>query len=155
MDSMKDKIHLIIFIAALSPFLLLACSNSTTSSQGGRSKYSNFVGIVYVDTVSCINNDMKSLIMIACSLDDFDSHGPYGHISVEDIDTCQDSILRIDNYFFNIKEDDMYIKVVVSDESKGKCHIKHISNDSIVIEHDNSDLFCTGNNTTTLYRLRN
>ena len=102
-----------------------------------------------------ISNDKSSLIIIACYWDDIDSHGPFGHISVEEKDTCQDSVLRIENYYFNQKHDDLSIKVVISDESKGKCHIKHISNDSIVLEHDNSDLFFTGNNTTTLYRLRN
>ncbi|MDY6292671.1 MAG: hypothetical protein SPL78_01020 [Bacteroidales bacterium] len=152
---MKDKIHLIIFIAALSPFLLLACSNSTTSSQDGSSKYDEFIGNVYVDTVAKISNDKSSLIIIACYWDDIDSQGPYGHISVEEIDTCLDSILRIENYYFNQNDDDLSIKVVINDESKGKCHIKHISNDSIVLEHDNSDLFFTGKNTTTLHRLNN
>lgn len=152
---MEKKIHLIIIIAAFSPFLLLACNNSTTSSQGGSSKYDEFVGNVYVDTVAKKGDDKTSLIMIACYWDDIDSHGPYGHITVEEIDTCQDSVLRIENYYFNQNNDDLSIKVVISDESKGKCHIKHISNESIVLEHDNSDLFFTGNNTTTLYRLRN
>ena len=66
-----------------------------------------------------------------------------------------DSILRIENYYFNQNNDDLSIKVVINDEPKGKCHIKHISNDSIILEHDNADLFFTGKNTTTLYRLRN
>ena len=87
--------------------------------------------------------------------DDIDSHGPYGHISVEEIDTCKDSVLRIENYYFSQNNDDLSIKVGINDEPKGKCHIKHISNDSIVLEHDNSDLFFTGKNTTTLHRLNN
>ena len=105
----------------------------------------------------CTGNkaDKSSLIIIACYWDDIDSQGPYGHISVEEIDTCLDSILRIENYYFNQNDDDLSIKVVINDEPKGKCHIKHISNDSLVLEHDNIDLFFTGKNSTTLYRLRN
>ena len=132
--------------------IILTCC---TGEKTGGSKYNEFVGNVYVDTVVKTSDDKTSLIMIACYWDDIDSHGPFGHISVEENDTCQDSVLRIENYYFNQKHDDLSIKVVISDESKGKCHIKHISNDSIVLEHDNSDLFFTGKNTTTLYRLRN
>ena len=135
-------------------FLLVMFSCCTGEKTGG-SKYNEFVGNVYVDTVVKTSDDKTSLIMIACYWDDIDSHGPFGHISVEENDTCQDSVLRIENYYFNQKHDDLSIKVVISDESKGKCHIKYISNDSIVLEHDNSDLFFTGKNTTTLYRLRN
>ena len=134
---------------------LLVIFSCCTGNKTGSSNYDEFVGNVYVDTITKISNDKSSLITIACYWDDIDSHGPFGHISVEEIDTYQDSILRIENYYFNQKHDDLSIKVVISDESKGKCHIKHISNDSIVLEHDNSDLFFTGNNTTTLYRLRN
>ncbi len=137
----KLRLHIILAIACLG--LLLSC---------GSSKQDEFIGNVYVDTVAKISNDKTSLITIACSWDDIDSHGPYGHISVEEIDTYQDSILRIENYYFNQNDDDLSIKVVINDEPKGKCHIKHISNDSIVLEHDNSDLFFTGKNTTILYR---
>ena len=134
---------------------LLVIFSCCTGNKAGNSKYDKFIGNVYVDTITKISNDKSSLITIACYWDDIDSHGPFGHISVEEIDTYQDSILRIENYYFNQNDDDLSIKVVISDESKGKCHIKHISNDSIVLEHDNSDLFFTGKNTTTLYRLRN
>ena len=134
---------------------LLVIFSCCTGNKAGNSKYDKFIGNVYVDTVAKISNDKSSLIIIACYWDDIDSHGPYGHISVEEIDTYQDSILRIENYYFKQNDDDLSIKVVISDESKRKCHIKHISNDSIVLEHDNSDLFFTGKNTTTLYRLRN
>lgn len=134
---------------------LLVIFSCCTGNKAGNSKYDKFIGNVYVDTVAKISDGKSSLITIACIWDDIDSHGPYGHISVEEIDTCQDSILRIENYYFNQNDDDLSIKVVISDESKGKCHIKHISNDSIVLEHDNSDLFFTGKNTTTLHRLNN
>ncbi len=139
----------------LAIVIMLVILTCCTGKKTGRSKYNEFVGNVYVDTVAKKGDDKTSLIMIACYWDDIDSHGPYGHISVEEIDTCQDSILRIENYYFNQNDDDLSIKVVISDESKGKCHIKHISNDSIVLEHDNSDLFFTGKNTTTLHRLNN
>ena len=135
--------------------IMLVILTCCTGKKTGGSKYNEFVGNVYVDTVVKTSDDKTSLIMIACYWDDIDSQGPYGHISVEEIDTCLDSILRIENYYFNQNDDDLSIKVVINDESKGKCHIKHISNDSIVLEHDNSDLFFTGKNTTTLYRLRN
>ena len=135
--------------------IMLVILTCCTGEKTGGSKYNEFVGNVYVDTVAKKGDDKTSLIMIACYWDDIDSHGPYGHISVEEIDTCQDSILRIENYYFNQKHDDLSIKVVINDEPKGKCHIKHISNDSLVLEHDNSDLFFTGKNTTTLHRLNN
>ena len=134
---------------------LLVIFSCCTGNKTGSSNYDEFVGNVYVDTITKISNDKSSLITIACYWDDIDSHGPFGHISVEEIDTYQDSILRIENYYFKQNDDDLSIKVVINDEPKGKCHIKHISNDSIVLEHDNSDLFFTGKNTTTLYRLRN
>lgn len=134
---------------------LLVIFSCCTGNKAGNSKYDKFIGNVYVDTVAKISNDKSSLIIIACYWDDIDSQGPYGHISVEEIDTCLDSILRIENYYFNQNDDDLSIKVVINDEAKGKCHIKHISNDSIVLEHDNSDLFFTGKNTTTLHRLNN
>ena len=139
----------------LAIVIMLVILTCCTGKKTGGSKYNEIVGNVYVDTVVKTSDDKTSLIMIACYWDDIDSHGPFGHISVEENDTCQDSVLRIENYYFNQKHDDLSIKVVISDESKGKCHIKHISNDSIVLEHDNSDLFFTGKNTTTLYRLRN
>ena len=139
----------------LAIVIMLVILTCCTGKKTGGSKYNEIVGNVYVDTVVKTSDDKTSLIMIACYWDDIDSHAPYGHISVEEIDTCQDSILRIENYYFNQNNDDLSIKVVISDESKGKCHVKHISNDSIVLEHDNSDLFFTGKNTTTLYRLRN
>ena len=110
----------------LAIVIMLVILTCCTGKKTGGSKYNEFVGNVYVDTVVKTSEDKTSLIMIACYWDDIDSHGPFGHISVEE-----------------------------NDESKGKCHIKHISNDSIVLEHDNSDLFFTGKNTTTLYRLRN
>lgn len=135
--------------------IMLVILTCCTGKKTGGSKYNEFVGNVYVDTVAKKGDDKTSLIMIACYWDDIDSHGPYGHILVEEIDTCQDSVLRIENYYFNQNKDDLSIKVVINDESKGKCHIKHISNDSIVLEHDNSDLFFTGKNTTTLHRLNN
>lgn len=135
--------------------IMLVILTCCTGEKTGGSKYNEFVGNVYVDTVVKTSDDKTSLIMIACYWDDIDSHGPFGHISVEENDTCQDSVLRIENYYFNQKHDDLSIKVVISDESKGKCHIKHISNDSIVLEHDNSDLFFTGKNSTTLHRLNN
>ena len=134
---------------------LLVIFSCCTGNKAGNSKYDKFIGNVYVDTVAKISNDKSSLIIIACYWDDIDSHGPFGHISVEEIDTCLDSILRIENYYFNQNDDDLSIKVVINDEPKGKCHIKHISNDSLVLEHDNIDLFFTGKNSTTLYRLRN
>lgn len=137
----------------LAIVIMLVIFSCCTGNKTGSSKYDEFVGNVYVDTVAKKVDDKTSLIMIACCWDDIDSHGPYGHISVEEIDTCQDSVLRIENYYFNQNNDDLSIKVVINDESKGKCHIKHISNDSIVLEHDNSDLFFTGKNTTTLYCL--
>ena len=130
--------------------IMLVILTCCTGKKTGGSKYNEFVGNVYVDTVVKTSDDKTSLIMIACYWDDIDSHGPFGHISVEENDTCQDSVLRIENYYFNQKHYDLSIKVVISDESKGKCHIKHIANDSIVLEHDNSDLFFTGKNTTTL-----
>ena len=139
----------------LAIVIMLVIFSCCTGNKAGNSKYDKFIGNVYVDTVAKKGDDKTSLIMIACYWDDIDSHGPYGHISVEEIDTCQDSVLRIENYYFNQKHDDLSIKVVISDESKGKCHVKHISNDSIILEHDNADLFFTGKNTTTLYRLRN
>ena len=135
--------------------ILLVIFSCCTGNKAGNSKYDKFIGNVYVDTVAKISNDKSSLIIIACYWDDIDSQGPYGHISVEEIDTCLDSILRIENYYFNQNDDDLSIKVVINDEPKGKCHIKHISNDSLVLEHDNIDLFFTGKNSTTLYRLRN
>lgn len=139
----------------LAIVIMLVILTCCTGKKTGGSKYNEFVGNVYVDTVAKKGNDKTSLIMIACYWDDIDSQGPYGHISVEEIDTCLDSILRIENYYFNQNDDDLSIKVVINDESKGKCHVKHISNDSIVLEHDNSDLFFTGKNTTTLHRLNN
>lgn len=139
----------------LAIVIMLVILTCCTGKKTGGSKYNEFVGNVYVDTVVKISNDKSSLIIIACYWDDIDSQGPYGHISVEEIDTCLDSILRIENYYFNQNDDDLSIKVVISDEAKEKCHIKHISNDSIVLEHDNSDLFFTGKNTTTLHRLNN
>lgn len=132
--------------------IILTCC---TGKKTGGSKYNEFVGNVYVDTVVKTSDDKTSLIMIACYWDDIYSQGPYGHISVEEIDTCLDSILRIENYYFNQNDDDLSIKVVINDESKGICHVKHISNDSIILEHDNADLFFTGKNTTTLHRLNN
>lgn len=139
----------------LAIVIMLVILTCCTGKKTGGSKYNEFVGNVYVDTVAKKGDDKTSLIMIACYWDDIDSHGPYGHISVEKIDTCLDSILRIENYYFNQNDDDLSIKVVINDESKGKCHIKHISNDSIILEHDNADLFFTGKNTTTLHRLNN
>ena len=139
----------------LAIVIMLVILTCCTGEKTGGSKYNEFVGNVYVDTVVKTSDDKTSLIMIACYWDDIDSHGPFGHISVEEIDTCQDSVLRIENYYFNQNNDDLSIKVVINDEPKGKCHIKHISNDSIVLEHDNSDLFFTGKNTTTLHRLNN
>ena len=143
---------LVIFSCCTGLLVIFSCC---TGNKAGNSKYDKFIGNVYVDTVAKISNDKSSLIIIACYWDDIDSQGPYGHISVEEIDTCLDSILRIENYYFNQNDDDLSIKVVINDEPKGKCHIKHISNDSLVLEHDNIDLFFTGKNSTTLYRLRN
>ena len=136
----------------LAIVIMLVILTCCTGKKTGGSKYNEFVGNVYVDTVAKISNDKSSLIIIACYWDDIYSQGPYGHISVEEIDTCLDSILRIENYYFNQNDDDLSIKVVINDESKGKCHVKHISNDSIILEHDNADLFFTGKNTTILYR---
>lgn len=65
MDSMKDKIHLIIFIAALSPFLLLACSNSTTSSQDKSKEIQDIYHRINNDIVAYYQSNKDSTILIA------------------------------------------------------------------------------------------
>ena len=109
----KYQIWAILLLMIWSCLLFESC----TGKKDGSSNYDEFACKVYVDTVAKMSNDKTTSIIIACYWDDIDSQGPYGHISVEEIDTCLDSILRIENYYFNQNDDDLSIKVVINDLS--------------------------------------
>ena len=109
-------------------------------------KYETFYDNLYVDTIKTDSRKVR----ISFEWDDIDGPCPVGRLVIEEDDFSKRPI-RIALYIFEQSKDSLFLHTACED-NVDTCYIRNISNDSIVIEHKNKDLFSTNRNTTVLYR---
>ena len=119
-------------------FVLISCD----SKKSNRAGYENFQGNRYVDTLAVNGEQHQVRIKLEWGND-------VGEITVEE-DSAQ-LPKRIEHYLFR-QEDDALILSTEYQDDIDTCYIKHLSNDSIVLVHNNPDVFFTNRNKTVLYR---
>lgn len=128
---------------ALPFVLIILVLISCDSKESNRTIYEDYQGNLYVDTIVMADAEQHQ-VRITLGWNE-----ETGKITVEE-DSAQ-LPKRIEHYLFHQDDDALILSTEYQDDID-TCHIKHLSNDSIVLVHNNPDVFFTSRNKTVLYR---
>mgnify|MGYP007101841987 CR=1 FL=1 len=150
---MKKIVPILCFIYFVCLIMLVSCSGeqkgfreTSNEKKSVIDKYRAFYVNTYIDTIT---NSDSSEVRISFEWDNIDVPCPVGHIAIED--NFSQRPIQMSLYIFEQRNDSLILHNEWED-NVDTCHIRNISNDSIIIAHKNKDLFFTNRNTTVLYR---
>ena len=126
----------VIYICVL--FILLNCNYNKSNNYG------DYQSKVYADTI--IKNGSKIQILIM--MEWFDSDKGYLFVEKDSADFCPKNI---EHYLFHRKEDAIILSSPACDNID-TCYVKNITNEIIVLFHNNDKLFFSDQKTTRLTR---
>lgn len=140
---MKQIRNTQLMLKALPFVLIILALISCDSKESNRAGDEDYQGNLYVDTIVMADAEQNQVRITMGWGDDV------GEITVEE--DCVQLPKRIEHYLFH-QEDEALILSTEYQDGIDTCYIKHLSNDSIVLVHNNPDVFFTNRNKTVLYR---